>query len=240
MRGTWRPAPPRGCRAPAAAAACWCTGCRGPSRSARRARSPGARAGGRPGRADPAAPRGWGAVGGDGGLAADDAAVVHLGHQLDHVGGGGHHRPTTASTRADSETAWSKLPSRSVRPARNRLPKLWPASSPEAKRCSNSWPTSDSSSASADRQWRTSPGAGMPKSRRSRPELPPSSVVVTTAVTLLMRLRPRRIIDRPVPPPRQTTRGRLRERDVGTSSNCGGLVGDQRHQPRLAGASRPV
>ena len=39
-------------------------------------------------------------------------------------------RPATASTRADSETAWSKLPSRSVSPARNRLPKLWPASSP--------------------------------------------------------------------------------------------------------------
>ena len=134
-------------------------------------------------------------------------------------------RPTTASTRADSDTAWSKLPSRSVSPARNRLPKLWPASSPSVKRCSNSWFTSDSSSASADRQWRTSPGAGMPKSRRSRPELPPSSVVVTTAVTFEMRLTPRRIIDRPVPPPRQTTRTRFREREVGTNSNCGGWSG---------------
>ena len=134
-------------------------------------------------------------------------------------------RPATASTRADSDTAWSKLPNRSVRPASNRLPKLWPASSPVAKRCSNSWPTSDSSSASADRQWRTSPGAGMPKSRRSRPELPPSSVVVTTAVTLAIRFRPRRIIDSPVPPPRHTTRSRLRARRTPGGSIVRGSCG---------------
>jgi len=56
-------------------------------------------------------------------------------------------------------------------------------------------------------------------SRRRRPELPPSSVTVTMAVRLAMGcsdlissrrretrfLRPRRRVERPVPPPRATT-----------------------------------
>ena len=57
----------------------------------------------------------------------------------------------------------------------------------------------------------------MPKSRRKRPELPPSSVTVTTAVNLLIDglpdaasgpthcFRPRSRTDRPVPPPIATT-----------------------------------
>ena len=48
----------------------------------------------------------------------------------------------------------------------------------------------------------------MPMSRRSRPELPPSSAIVTTAVRLLVcALRPRSRAARPLPPPIATMRG---------------------------------
>src|SRR6266851_1341203 len=66
-----------------------------------------------------------------------------------------------------------------------------------------------------------SPGGRMRFSRRKRPELPPSSVTVTMAARSAMgrsvlarssvrrmtsSLRPRRSVERPVPPPRATTR----------------------------------
>ena len=45
-------------------------------------------------------------------------------------------------------------------------------------------------------------------SRRSRPELPPSSAIVTTAVRLLVwAFRPRSRAASPLPPPTATTRG---------------------------------
>jgi len=48
----------------------------------------------------------------------------------------------------------------------------------------------------------------MPRSRRSSPELPPSSAIVTTAVRLLVwTFRPRSSAARPLPPPTATTRG---------------------------------
>ena len=69
-------------------------------------------------------------------------------------------------------------------------------------------------------QLRRSPGGSMLKSLRSRPEEPPSSVTATTAArsemrpasrssslgTVTWRRSPRSSVDRPVPPPRATTR----------------------------------
>ena len=67
---------------------------------------------------------------------------------------------------------------------------------------------SGSASASAAMQLRMSPTGGMPSSSRSTPDEPPSSATVTTAVRLLVcSLRPRRSVDRPVPPPIATIRG---------------------------------
>src|SRR5258707_14811870 len=70
-------------------------------------------------------------------------------------------------------------------------------------------------------QLRMSPGGRMRFSRRRRPELPPSSVTVTMAARsaigrsalacssvrrITCSFRPRRSVERPVPPPRATTR----------------------------------
>src|SRR5271166_4480836 len=70
-------------------------------------------------------------------------------------------------------------------------------------------------------QLRMSPGGRMRFSRRRRPELPPSSVTVTIAARSTMgrtteacsserrttcSFSPRRRVERPVPPPRATTR----------------------------------
>src|SRR6266508_2266491 len=54
---------------------------------------------------------------------------------------------------------------------------------------------------------RRSPGGGMPRSRRSRPDDPPSSAMVTTAAgsTPSCRRAPR-LTDRPCPPPSATGR----------------------------------
>ena len=59
---------------------------------------------------------------------------------------------------------------------------------------------SDSSSARATRQLRMSPGGSTPMPLRSRPELPPSSATVTTAVRLLVCcLRPLSSAAKPLP-----------------------------------------
>jgi hypothetical protein len=62
-------------------------------------------------------------------------------------------------------------------------------------------------------QLRMSPGGSTSKSRRRRPELPPSSVTVTIAVrstdppaALAYRFSPRSNVDKPVPPPMETMR----------------------------------
>ena len=93
----------------------------------------------------------------------------------------------------------------------NRLPNEWPDSpSPDSggKRYWNSRVISGSASATAAMQLRTSPGGITPMSCRSRPDEPPSSATVTTAVRLsVYSLRPRSRIDSPVPPPIATMRG---------------------------------
>ena len=63
-------------------------------------------------------------------------------------------------------------------------------------------------SASAARQFRMSPTAAIPSSWRRRPLDPPSSATDTMAVMFAeCSFRPRRSVERPVPPPIATTRG---------------------------------
>ena len=123
----------------------------------------------------------------------------------------GRIRPRTASTRPVSRIASSMLPVMSDIATMNRLPNECPSSpspEPSGKRYWNSRVISGSASASAAMQLRRSPGAITPRSRRSRPEEPPSSATVTIAVMLsLYSLSPRSSTESPVPPPRQTMRG---------------------------------
>ena len=117
--------------------------------------------------------------------------------------------PRTARTRLVSRTASSKLPVTPDMATMNRLPKLCPSRpEPSLKRYWKSFVISGSASASAAMQLRTSPGGRMPSSRRSRPELPPSSATVTTAVRLPeYSFSPRSSVDSPVPPPMATIFG---------------------------------
>src|ERR1044071_931869 len=97
-------------------------------------------------------------------------------------------------------------------------------------------------------QLRISPGGSTSNSRRSRPELPPSSLTVTTAVmsTVLARcLRPCRSADSPVPPPIATTRrGTLSSMDNGYARVYGlppfFFRIKQRVERRLVGKRREV
>ena len=93
--------------------------------------------------------------------------------------------PCTANTRLLAVIADSRLPVIAVSAERNRLPKLWPSRPvPARKRYWNSRVSRGSSVARAARQLRMSPGGSTPSSRRSTPELPPSSATVTMAVRL--------------------------------------------------------
>ena len=138
----------------------------------------------------------------------------------------GKTRPRISRTSPASWMARAKSPVISARAAMKRFPKLWPRSSPsERKRWSNSRDKSCSSSASATMQLRMSPGASILKSLRRRPLEPPSSVTATIAVKSEMNgawgrteslprrdpcrtrcFRPLRRVDKPVPPPMETTR----------------------------------
>src|SRR6266487_3740511 len=53
---------------------------------------------------------------------------------------------------------------------------------------------------------RRSPGGGMPRSRRSRPDDPPSAMVTTAAGSAPSCRRAPRLTDRPCPPPSATGR----------------------------------
>src|SRR3954449_2333925 len=67
-----------------------------------------------------------------------------------------------------------------------------------------------SSSERAIMQFRMSPGGRTFNSSRRRPELPPSSVTVTiTERRALNFFRPRKRVERPVPPPIETILGLL-------------------------------
>ena len=97
----------------------------------------------------------------------------------------------------------SMLPSASAMAAIKRLPKLCPArGEPSLKRNCIMRSISGSRSASATRQLRKSPGGIMPISLRRRPDEPPSSATVTTALQLLViYFMPRKRVESPVPPP---------------------------------------
>src|SRR6476660_6377072 len=101
-----------------------------------------------------------------------------------------------------------------VKAVRKRLPKEWPTRPPPlGKRYWKRRARRSSSSARATMQLRMSPGGRPPNSCRSRPEEPPSSVTVTTPVNRPSRgeptyaFKPRRIAERPVPPPIAATAG---------------------------------
>ena len=102
-------------------------------------------------------------------------------------------------------------PSASAMAAIKRLPKQCPAKgeSPLKRYCITR-SIKGSRSARAVRQLRKSPGGMMPSSLRKRPEEPPSSAEVTTAVQLLvMYFMPRSSVERPVPPPTTVIAGPL-------------------------------
>src|SRR5580704_15158747 len=134
-------------------------------------------------------------------------------------------RPRIASTRDETRTASGKSPVTLVSAVKNKFPKLCPAKPPPSgKRYWKSLPRRCSSLESATMQLRISPGGSTRYSRRNRPELPPSSVTVTIAAKSEMgrrtdgrctnsflraetySFRPRRTVERPVPPPKATTR----------------------------------
>src|SRR5712692_4001556 len=128
-------------------------------------------------------------------------------------------RPLMASTSEDSFTASGKSPVMCVKAVRKRLPKLWPLSPrPDSKRYWNKRESRASSSDSATMQFRMSPGGSTSNSRLSRPELPPSSVTVTTAAMSRHEgslaadvwsgtycFKPCSSTESPVPPPIATT-----------------------------------
>src|SRR5439155_7116633 len=83
------------------------------------------------------------------------------------------------------------------------------------KRCSKAADQTRSSPASATRQRRMSPGGDTPRSRRNRPDEPPSSATLTTAVISPAYWRTARsAVANPCPPPSATTRGRSATFDV--------------------------
>ena len=92
-------------------------------------------------------------------------------------------RPAIFSTSEDAFTASGKSPMICVSAIRNRLPKLWPFSPrPALEAMLEQSRKQRFVFDSATMQLRISPGGSTSNSRRSRPELPPSSVTVTIAV----------------------------------------------------------
>ena len=98
----------------------------------------------------------------------------------------GSTRPVAPSSRPTQSSAATWSPSCSQRLTISRLPTTWPRISPlPAKRCCSTraqvspHSSSPHSAASAIRR---SPGGSTPNSARSRPDEPPSSATVTTAV----------------------------------------------------------
>ena len=118
----------------------------------------------------------------------------------------GSTRPRAPSSRPTQSRAATWSPSCSQRLTISRLPTTWPFISPvPAKRC---WSTlaqvspHSSSPHSAASAIRRSPGGSTPNSERSRPDEPPSSATVTTAVRSTgSRRRADRDAYRPCPPP---------------------------------------
>src|SRR4051794_2961876 len=123
----------------------------------------------------------------------------------------GSTRPRAPSSRPTQSRAATWSPSCSQRLTIRRLPTTWPFISPvPAKRCCRTLAQvspHSSSPQSAARAIRRSPGGRTPNSDRSRPEEPPSSATVTTAVRSTgSRRRADKEAWSPWPPPRAVTR----------------------------------
>src|SRR4051794_36417887 len=123
----------------------------------------------------------------------------------------GSTRPWAPSSRATQSrpSTWSPSSSQSV--TISRLPTAWLCISPAlTNRCCRTRAQvrpQSSSPHSADNAWRRSPGGSTPNSRRSRPDEPPLSATVTTAVSsLTTRRSAARDAASPCPPPSATTR----------------------------------
>ena len=114
--------------------------------------------------------------------------------------------PPTVGQRLDRVDAAS----RAARPAAGCRPSARPARRIPPKRCCSSSPhcaSSGSAPASAARAMRRSPGGSSPSSRRIRPDEPPSSATVTTAVRSSVSSRSADSdACRPWPPPSATAR----------------------------------
>ena len=124
----------------------------------------------------------------------------------------GRTRPRELRSRPTRSRPSTVSPSRSQRDTMRRLPRACPASGPSPwNRCWSTsrqvWPHSVSSHSEAS-AIRRSPGGSTANSSRKRPDDPPSSATVTTAVTRsVSSLRAERDDARPCPPPRATTLG---------------------------------
>src|SRR5215475_10707578 len=119
--------------------------------------------------------------------------------------------PTAPTSSATCSMAPTGSPERSRKPVSSRLPIGCPASAPlpPNRCCSRSAHCAWGSdvSASAVRAMRRSPGGSVPSSRRMRPDEPPSSATVTTAVRLAVSRRSADSdAESPCPPPSATAR----------------------------------
>ena len=138
------------------------------------------------------------------------------------IGHIGSTRPLTPRIRPSSSSAATGSASTSLSPASIRLPIGWPASAPlPPNRCwmmvAHSRPCglSDANAANAIRR---SPGGTTSSSLRSRPDEPPSSATVTTAVTCgVSRRAADSVAYSPCPPPRATMRELIRGPDPGAA-----------------------
>ena len=137
-----------------------------------------------------------------------------LGHHIERFGSHRQHPAAGPSSRPMASSAATGSPSTWVRPTSTMLPTGCPVSAPSPEnRCWNvvahSCPSA-SGPARAANAMRRSPGGTIPgTSRRNRPDEPPSSATVTTAVmSASSRPSAESMACKPWPPPRATTRGR--------------------------------
>ena len=138
------------------------------------------------------------------------AALADVGLQRHRLGRRRQHPADRAEQRARPRRARpARSPSVSARPTSTRLPSAWPASSPAPKRCSNAArPRAVVARRARRRHCAGRRARATSRSRRSRPEEPPSSATLTTAVISPAYARmARSATASPCPPPSATTAG---------------------------------
>ena len=164
---------------------------------------------------------GWAAAFADLGFAADDTAVSEHGFEGDIGGGGGEDASANGEDLRRQFDGLGKVAGDLVHGGEEKITEAMAfeaATGSEA--VAKQLGKKSSSSDRAVMQLRMSPGGRMSKSRRRRPELPPSSETVTMAVISMMGiaasgwrgppeancLMPDRSVESPVPPPIETIR----------------------------------